>query len=238
MRREIGDRKGTAYSLKYLGNATEALGAYTTAEQHYQASLALFKEAGARASEGLSLCDLGRLWHHLGDDESACAYSQQAVRIFQDADDPLFQGEALTHLGHALVGLGRLAEARDAYQQAVDLRRAVGRVDLAMEGVAGLVRVSLAQRDLTQAQAQVEEILSYLETDTLDGTDEPCRIYLTCYRVLHANQDPRAQEILTTAYNLLQARAAKITDAETRRSYLENAAAHREIVSEFTNAVR
>jgi hypothetical protein len=56
------------------------------------------------------------------------------------------------------------------------------------------------------------------------------RIYLTCYRVLQANADPRAEEILCTAHNLLQERAAKIDDEELRRSYLENVAAHREIV--------
>jgi hypothetical protein len=96
--------------------------------------------------------------------------------------------------------------------------------------------VSLAQGNLAQAQAQVEEILSHLETRTLDGTEEPFRVYLTCYRVLRANQAPHAKDILNTAHRLLQKRAAKISDAEMRRSFLENVAAHREIVREFANS--
>jgi hypothetical protein len=107
-----------------------------------------------------------------------------------------------------------------------------------MESLAGLARVSLAQGDASQAQAlaQVEEILSYLETGTLDGTEEPFRIYLTCYRVLRASQDPRARTVLNTAHRLLGERTAKISDEELRRSFLDNVAVHREIVSEFTNA--
>jgi hypothetical protein len=65
---------------------------------------------------------------------------------------------------------------------------------------------------------------------TLDGTDEPLRVYLTCYRVLRANGDPRAREILDAGYRLLQERATHINDEKLRRSYLESVATHREIV--------
>jgi len=107
----------------------------------------------------------------------------------------------------------------------------LGQPHMAMEPLAGVARVSLAQNDL--AQAQIEEILGFLEDNTLDGTEEPFRVYLTCYRVLHANQDPRAQVLLATVHNLLQDQAAKIEDEGMRRSFLENVPAHREIVREF-----
>jgi hypothetical protein len=108
----------------------------------------------------------------------------------------------------------------------------LGEHALAAESLAALARISLAKDDLAQAQTQVDEVLVCLESDLLDGTDEPFRVYLTCYHVLQANQDPRAQEILTTAHRLLQERAAKIDDDELGRSFLENVAAHREIVKE------
>ena len=66
------------------------------------------------------------------------------------------------------------------------------------------------------------------------GIDEPARIYMTCYHVLRANQDPRAQEILITAHRLVQERAATITNEKMRRSFLENVPTHREILSEFS----
>lgn len=109
----------------------------------------------------------------------------------------------------------------------------MNQLNLATEALAGLARVALAQGDPPRAQTQVEEILRYLEHGTMDGAEHPFQVYLTCYRVLRASQDPRAQGILATAYRLLQERATKITDEELRRSFLESVAAHREIVREY-----
>jgi hypothetical protein len=69
--------------------------------------------------------------------------------------------------------------------------------------------------------------LEFLEHGSLDGTEEPLRIYLTCYRGLKSNQDPRDEEILDTAHALLQERAAKIDDEKLRRSFLEDVVASR-----------
>ena len=143
------------------------------------------------------------------------------------------QAYALTRLGHALMGQRRLAEAAETYRQALALRRELGQTHLAMDPLAGLARLALAQGDLPQARACAAEILNHLETSSLDGTDEPGRVYLTCYRVLCAVQDSGAQLILSKAYGLLQERVARIGDEELRRSFLENVAAHREIAHLF-----
>ena len=196
-------------------------------------ALALFREIGDRRFGSHILAYLGLLCHRLRDDETARQHSQQALGIARDVGARRQERWALTVLGHALVGLGCLDEAAAAYRDAQDLWRELGHLSPAMDTLAGLARVSLAQGDPSQAQAQVGEILSYLETNSLEGTDEPFRVYLTCYRVLKANQDPRAQEILTTAYNLLQEHAGNTTDGEMRRSFLENVPAHRELVREW-----
>ena len=153
--------------------------------------------------------------------------------IARELGDRRVQGYALTNLGHALTSLGRVAEGAESYRQALVLRRELGQSYLIMEPLAGLARVSLAQGNLHLALAQVEDVLSYLEVHTLEGAQDPFRVHLTCYRVLRANQDPRAQAVLNTAHRLLQERAAKIEDKELRRSFLENVPAHREIVREF-----
>ncbi|NIV37132.1 MAG: hypothetical protein GWN58_49190, partial [Anaerolineae bacterium] len=75
---------------------------------------------------------------------------------------------------------------------------------------AGLARVAQAQGDGPLAVGHIEEILHQLNGDNLDGNDEPLRVYLTCYQVLRAYGDPRAERILDGAYGLLQQRAAKI----------------------------
>ena len=209
-------------------------GDHARAQIYLEQGLSLCRrQIGGRWTESEALAWRGLLCHHLGDDEAALENCQQALGIARDVDARWEEGLALTVLGHALVGLERLEEAAAAYRDAQDLGQELGHLSMEMETLAGLARISLAHEDLSQAQAQVEEILSYLETNTLEGAAEPFRVYLTCYRVLKANQHPRAQEILTTAYNLLQEHAGKTTDEEMRRSFLENVPAHRELVREW-----
>ncbi|MFN2155699.1 MAG: hypothetical protein ACK2UX_10725, partial [Anaerolineae bacterium] len=138
---------------------------------------------------------------------------------------------------HALLGLGRPAEAARSYWQCLARHREWGRRHLIVEPLAGLARVALAQGDLVAALAHVNEILDHIaDRPMLYGLFEPLRIYLTCYRVLLANRDPRVSEILNAAYRLIQERAATIEDQDLRRSYLENVPAHREIAALWKKA--
>ena len=144
-------------------------------------------------------------------------------------------------MGHASTNLGELAEAEEFYKQAVSLGVEMHRQRRAIEALAGLARVSMARGEFEQSLTQVDEILAYMDENTLpkgsthplDGTKEPFRIYLVCYQVLKANNDPRAPSILTDAYKLLQKRAANISDDELRGCFLNNVAANREIVEEY-----
>ncbi|MFQ5854542.1 MAG: tetratricopeptide repeat protein [Anaerolineae bacterium] len=238
--REIGDRRSEGMVLGNLGLLFNRQGDYSRAATCYRQALRVFQEIGDRQCEGLTLSNLGLLAHRQGDDIAARDFSQQALHIAQDLGDRHLQGYALTHLGHALDALGHLAEATEAYRKALDIRRESDEHNRAMESLAGLARVSLAWGDLDQAQAQVEQILSHLEINApstgrghaLEGTVDPLRVYLTCYRVLCANQDPRAGQLLETAHGVLQDQAFKIDDSRLRRSFLENVPAHREIVAE------
>ncbi len=171
------------------------------------------------------------LYHHLGDHQAARKHGQWGLRIAQDIGDRRCQGWLLDFLGHALTALGQLDQAADAYEQALALQVELDQPHLVTESQAGLARLALIQGESGRAREYVEEILSYLRTNNLDGTNEPFRIYLTCYQVLVANHDPRAHDVLAQAYRRLQERAARIPDEATRRSFLENVAVHREIVA-------
>jgi class 3 adenylate cyclase/tetratricopeptide (TPR) repeat protein len=231
--RGIGDQEGVIHSLGNLGFLSICLGDYDRARDCCEQALRICREIGSRASESNVLTNLSLLSHHLGDDKTAHEQAQQALLIAQEIGIQPLQGTAWAYLGHALAGLGHMAEAARAYEQATNLRREIGQVALEMESLAGLARVSLDQGRPAQAQAQVEEILSHLETSSLDGADEPLWTYLTCYRVLDANEDPRSEQVLDAAYHLLSERALKIDDEELRRSLLTNVPYHREIVEEF-----
>jgi tetratricopeptide (TPR) repeat protein len=158
------------------------------------------------------------------------------LQILRDLGNRPDQGFVLTYLGYALEGLGHLAEASEIYEQALALQRDLGQCQLALETQAGLARVSLAQGNLSQALDRAEEILKEMQINSHENTN--LRIYLTCYCVLRANHDPRAQVILSTAHSSLQERAAKIKDKNLRRSFLEHVREHREIRRELRHLQR
>jgi predicted ATPase len=231
--RDIGDRRGEASTLNNLGEVARSQGDYAAARSYYDRRLRICRAIGDRQGETIALANLSLVAHTLGDDQVARDHAQEMLRIAQGIGHRSNQGYALNNLGHALAGLNRLAEAAEIYRQAVALRHELGEHFLAVESLAGLARVSLVEGNLAEAQAQVEEILAYLDTGSLEGTDEPLRIYLTCYDVLKAGRKPRAQEVLARAYDLLQQWANRIADEDLRRSLLKNVRVHRRIVDEY-----
>ena len=142
------------------------------------------------------------------------------------------EGSFASTLGDALLGLGRPVEATTAHTSAINIFRELGLSHEVCAALAGLARVMLEQGGITAALAQIEEILAYLANGgTLDGSNEPLRVHLTCYHVLRAANDPRARAVLERAHAQLQEQAAKISDETMRRLFLENVPYHREIVA-------
>jgi DNA-binding SARP family transcriptional activator/Tfp pilus assembly protein PilF len=228
---ELGDPQGEGWLLNSMGEFAIRFGDYARGETLCQRALRLCREVGDRLGETAGLGHLALLAHHRGDHQAACDYCAQALAISQELGERYYRAYALKTLGHALADLGRLAEAADAFQEALHLRRELGQPNLALGSLAGLACVCLAQGNLVEARAYVEEVLGYLDGHSLSGVSEPFYIYLTCYRVL--GQDPRAEEVLYTAHRLLQERAAILGDEALRQAFLENVAAHREIVAAY-----
>ncbi len=228
--REIGDRQGEGIAFNNLGLISHAHGDYVVALDEYQQALALSREVGDRQGESETLAYLGLLYHHLGDDDRAVEFCYKTLTIAAEVGIPYFEALALTFLGHALFMLELNEEAIDAYTRAVNLRRELGQMGHAMEPLAGLARVAWCKGDLAAAVGHVNTILDYLETGTLDGTTEPLLVYLTCYRILTAADDPRADQVLETANALLHTRAEHTGDASLARAFLESVVIHRELL--------
>lgn len=230
----IGHLHGEGKVYNNLGCVADTLGDYATAKMYQERALRICRELGDRGEEIEVLVDLALLLHHLGDNEAARSCSQEAVQLARMWHYRTVQGEAWTSLGHALARLEEWREATDAYTEALTLQRELGRLRMALEPLAGLARVALAQGDLSRAQSYAEEILEYFESGgNAEGTREPIRIYLSCYRVLRASQDSRADAMLEKAHALLQQRADRMEDQELRHSFLENVVAHRELLREW-----
>lgn len=217
-------------TLINLGDVAIKQGDYAVAHTYLEHGLRIVREIGNRWNEGVVLDNLGNIAASQRDYTTAQTYYEQSLILSRAIGDREGEAFALWGLGNVGLGLGDLSEAVNCYHQTLTLWRELGHPALTMEAVAGLARVALAQGDLAHAQTHVEEILSYLDQGrSLDGAEEPFWVYLTCYQVLQATHDPRAESILTTAYNLLQERAAKIGDEAARHMFWENVPYHREL---------
>ncbi len=230
LRQEMSDSYGENLSLLNLGTLALYQGDYAQAMTLYEPLLSKYRETNNAQSEVEVLVYLSLLHHQQGDQAQALIYAQQAVEITEKVGLRSEGSLAWRTIGHAQVALGQWAEAAAAYERAAALCREVGNLNWEQESLAGLARLALAQGNLDTAVAHVNTILTYLQTGNLHGTDEPLRVYLTCYQVLQAADDGRAATILTEAYHLLQERAAGIVDVEMRERFLTAVPFHREIV--------
>lgn len=232
--RELGYRRREGFALVNLGETVRRQGYYALAKEYLLQALEISREVGDRGFESYTLLSLGLLFYLLGENETAYEHSQKALMLAEQVGSPHSQGYALTDLGHALLALGRHKEAAERYREALEIRQETNQRTRAMESLAGLARVSLAEGKGVQALTYVEQILDYVEEHpNLGGTDEPFLVYLTCYRVLQANRDSRARELLTIAVQRLQERASLITAEEGRRSFLAQVPHHRELLAEW-----
>jgi hypothetical protein len=95
----------------------------------------------------------------------------------------------------------------------------------------GLARALQALQDRPGARAQVDLVLRHLESSTLDSAySEPLRDYLLCYEVLRNEGDPRAELLLARAHADLEAKAARLGEAQ-RCAFLEAVPWNRAIVA-------
>jgi tetratricopeptide (TPR) repeat protein len=228
---EVGHRWAECMALNNLGALSRRLGDYEQARLLLEQALHICREIDNRQTESMILSNLSSTAYYLGDSRAALTYSQEAIFISRQIGARHDLADALTFQGHALTALGQLVEAAEAYQQTLELRNDLGELTLAWDARAGLARVLMEQGQLNQALTEVEEILHFLQGQTVQANDDPFWIYVTCYQILQAAKDSRADNILKEAYDLLQELASRINDEVLQQSYLERVPSHHQIIA-------
>ena len=215
-----------------IGISRDQMGDYSgalTATLHALAMEPLVNDAQLRCT---ILANLSLHYHHLGEQTKAIEHAQKAISLAETIEMPMMAAYGYDFLGHAWLALQRPTAAEAAYRQALALRQQSDLTLPAFESRAGLARIKLAQHDLTDAAAWVAPIAAHLLEHTLEGVEEPLRVYWTVYAVLQATNDPRADAILTRALDLLHHNAAQISDPISRQRYLTQVDAHQRLLRE------
>jgi tetratricopeptide (TPR) repeat protein len=159
------------------------------------------------------------------------------LALLREVGDRRVEAYSLHDIGWLRFEMGYFAEAAEYFQEALALRESLNAEHTAVEDRAGLARVALVQGETAAGMAQLEKVLEFLqENPTLGGAAYPFRVYLICYQVLSASEDGRANEILFRAHEMLQERAAKVSDPAMRRSFLENVPDHRALLAAYSRS--
>ncbi len=221
--REIGDRHGEGLIRGHLGFLFHQMGDDDLAREYNQQALNIAQDIGDRSGQADALTGLGHALVGLGQLAEAASAYRQALVLRRELGEQNLATESLA-------GLARISLTQQNLTQALAY---VEEILSYLEGNRFLTYTSIAlPKGAKQRSEQDPDRDSFgpMSRHGLDGTREPFRVYLTCYRVLRVNQDPRADGILKIARSILQERAAKISDAEMQRSFLEKVATHRQIL--------
>lgn len=221
--RAIGDRNAEVFSLGNLGFAASMLGNHREAKACYEKSLPIARESGNTYNEIWTLVNLSSNAGVQNQPDLSLEYARQAIDLSQTVGELSGEAWGWLYRGHAHLLLGAPEDARSAYRRSLDIRERLGQTALSMEPLAGLVEAGMYTGELSIASGHVEQILLHLQDGgTLNGTDEPLRIYYTCYRLLERKQDLRAAQVLQLAIQLLESQLSKFKDEDSRRMYVEN----------------
>ncbi|MEO8080917.1 MAG: adenylate/guanylate cyclase domain-containing protein [Caldimonas sp.] len=236
--RATGDRSVESGVINNLGDTERLLGNYAAASELFEAGRQLSAEIGQRMADAYLLCNLAYVAFLRGHPEESIGWSDQATELARTMNDRDLQASLLGTRGHALSELQRWEEAAACYRASADLYHEIGRPTMPPEPLAGLARLALARGDLAQAMAAIADVIAHFDAGgTVDGTEDPLWIHFTCHQVLAAAKEPRAEEFLNKAYELLTRRAEALGAAE-RETFLGNVPSHRSIAAAWAARAR
>jgi class 3 adenylate cyclase/tetratricopeptide (TPR) repeat protein len=230
----INKEFGRLYSLSYehcrMCGVALSLGIQPLARSSMEEAVRLQKILGAPLVDINTLICQSALALREGDDAMALAHAQAAVDIMKAKRSSADEVRALQHLGEAELVLGRYAQARNIFREAVTVAMARGDTDQ-YDAMSDVARASMALNDVDSAMKEIQAVLSFVDGGGDLRVVNERLILLTCYQVLAKAKDERANDMLARAYANLQARAATISDPAMRHGFLNNVPAHRQIAA-------
>lgn len=229
LRQQIQDRKGQQRSLMLLGDSCLHMGAHEKARVCYEQALADAGEMYMAYDQAEINARLVLLEHSTGDNLKAKQHGLKAAKTLSALNDQPLLAQTLTSLGHAFTELGEFDSAAAAYGNAIQIRQKLGQSNLLMETVAGSARLDFKQGRMDAALEKVNEVLNARGEGGWTGTEQPFRIYQTCFEVLEHHQDERAASIIAQGFEELMASAEAISDERLRESFLSSVMENRAV---------
>ena len=242
----LQNTQGTAFTLTVQGILYTDLGAYGKAAAAFEQVIEAADLDLTIGPVNPALAGLAFVHSLRGEHGPALSYTARLLERVRKAGmyrswESSLEGWGLLIMANTAAEQGDLDGAYQHYTHADAVFRGatepvIMRPNMHLDATAGLARLAEARGETSLALHHVAVLLEHLSTGSVDGALEPLRIYLTCYRILAAHDDPRASEILKVGYRVLRARAASIDDPALLHSYLEHVGPNRELLAAARDA--
>ena len=221
--RQIGFKSGEGTALFRLGHLFNQVGHYAKGRRYLEQALCIARGHHDRRRVAYLLFNVSGSELGLGRRKVAKEHAEEALAIVQEIGDGNGEINAWHALGSAHAALNERDEAVAAFQHALDLVQASDDLGAVIYFRARLAGALLDDGQLCQALAHVEEILAFQQKGgDVQGTDEgPIPIYMECYRVLQAHQDPRARDLLEQAQGVFQSQVSRMKKETLRQPFIK-----------------
>ncbi len=235
--RQMGDRAGEALALNMLGRAYQFFGQFERSHETHSVAQKLYQSIDDPLGEIYVLTQFARSSLTNGKLEAAVHYAKQVTKWAPGRGATFHYANALSIAAFALNELGNAAAARQMVTELTQLNQtytlpAAIQTDIQFCLAALDYKAGATSEALTHVSTIIDQILD----------NQPvCRPVTTlffhfwAYQILHTNNDPRSTQFLRHAVNDIQTKAARITNPQHRRSYLEQVPYHRTLIALHTN---
>ena len=126
LRRELGDKRGTANLLNNLGVLARFEGDLATARARYEESLALLRSLSDRAAVGQALNNLGLVLRYQGDLAGARQSLEESLRLRRQLKDKWGTANSLSSLGDLALEQGDFDAAQTFLSESLNLNLELG----------------------------------------------------------------------------------------------------------------
>jgi tetratricopeptide (TPR) repeat protein len=160
IKREIGDRRGLAYSLNNLGYLGWLVGNYETVEADVKECLTIFRDIGDRKGVSFALTNLGNLAQGRQEYQRAQQLYEESLAVSRELDYKIGMAYALNHLGTNFLELAENEMALRYFREALTAALAVKATPVVLEILVEVAALLVADQQWDLASRLLATILA------------------------------------------------------------------------------
>ncbi|MEZ4690546.1 MAG: tetratricopeptide repeat protein [Ignavibacteria bacterium] len=145
IRRELGDKSGTAESLIRLGILEYDQGRFDESAVLYEESLAIYRELGNKSSIAIVLNNLANVFSNQGNYSGSFSLYEESLAARRESGDMVGIAVCLTNLGILSFEMGEYEKAEALLQESLQLRHLTGNKEGIAISILNLGNVSYNQ---------------------------------------------------------------------------------------------